>query len=86
MMMKTLVSLGLTLGAFVAHAQLPEASSAAQPGSFLQVAADAGHRVIVLATDQQAAARSRFKTGPVPARRRVRTRLAEAGTRPPAGC
>lgn len=54
MSMKTLVSLGLTLAAFGAHAQLPEASSAAQPGSFLQVAADAGHRVIALATDDQA--------------------------------
>lgn len=50
MMMKTLVPFVVALVTSGAQAQLPEAGAAAQPGSFLQVAADAGHRVVALAT------------------------------------
>ena len=50
-MMKTLVPFVVALATFGAQAQLPEAGAAAQPGSFLQVAADAGHRVVAQATN-----------------------------------
>ena len=58
MLMKTLASVAFSFAAVGAQAQLPEAGAAALPGSFLQVAADVGHRVIALVTDNSAAAPS----------------------------
>lgn len=54
MLMKTLASVAFSFAAVGAQAQLPEAGTAALPGSFLQVAADVGHRVIALVTDDSA--------------------------------
>ena len=58
MLMKTLASVAFSFAAVGAQAQLPEAGAAALPGSFLQVAADVGHRVIALVTDNSAGAPS----------------------------
>ena len=49
MLKLSIAAFGFALAASGAHAQLPEADAAAHPfGSFLQVAADAGQRVIAL--------------------------------------
>ena len=58
MLMKTLASVAFSFAAVGAQAQLPEASAAALPGSFLQVAVDAGHQVIALVTDDSSTAPS----------------------------
>ena len=58
MLMKTLASVAFSFAAVGAQAKLPDAGAAALPGSFLQVAADAAHRVIALVTDDSAAAPS----------------------------
>ena len=63
MLKKTLATVGFAVAAVGAQAQLPEASTAAAPvGSFLQVAADAGHQIMSLATDQRAATESSEKS------------------------
>ena len=63
MLKKTLATVGFAVAAVGAQAQLPEASTAAAPvGSFLQVAADAGHQIMSLANDETAATQSSDKS------------------------
>lgn len=54
MLLKSLMSLGLVFAAAAAQAELPQSAAAAPAGSFLQIANDAGHRIMALASDDVA--------------------------------
>ena len=57
MLKYTITVLGLSLAAFGAQAQLPDEGTAAA-GSFRQVATDAAHRLLALASDEELATQS----------------------------
>jgi hypothetical protein len=52
MLKHTITVIALSLAAFGAQAQLPDAATAAA-GSFLQIATDAGHRLMAQASDEE---------------------------------
>jgi hypothetical protein len=57
MLKHTITALGLSLAALAAQAELPDAGTA-PAGSFVQVATDAGHRLMALASDEQPSTQS----------------------------